>query len=170
MTVGIAYANLGHPSRDINDNFDDFRDMVWSFFGAGSSLQELYVSHDKMKPEFWPVLAEAAKWSKGNENILKDTHWIGGSPINLEVYGFASWSPEKGIITLRNPADNLVEYNLNLKHVLEIPNSNIRFYTLTSARPDDLEFDAINVGIEKDVTIKLQAFETKVLEAIPIEE
>ena len=107
---------------------------------------------------------------KGNENILKDTHWIGGSPINLEVYAFASWSPEKGIITLRNPADNLVEYNLNLKHVLEIPNSNIRFYILTSARPDDLEFDTIKVGIEKDVTIELQAFETKVLEAIPSEE
>ncbi len=64
MTVGIAYANLGHPIKCINDSIDDFSDMVWSFFGGGSSLQELYISHDRMKPEFWPILAEAAKWAK----------------------------------------------------------------------------------------------------------
>lgn len=52
MTVGIAYANLGHPKNFINDDIEDFKDMVWSFFSAGSSLQELYISHDRMKPEF----------------------------------------------------------------------------------------------------------------------
>jgi hypothetical protein len=77
MSVGIAYANLGHPMKCINDSIEDFSDMIWSAFGAGSSLQELYISHDRMKPEFWPILAKAAKWAKKNEEVLQDTHWIG---------------------------------------------------------------------------------------------
>lgn len=121
MTVGIAYANLGHPKECINDSIGDFSDMVWSFFGGGSSLQELYISHDRMLPEFWHILAKAAKWSKKNEDVLKDTHWIGGSPINLEVYGFASWIPGKGIISLRNPAKETQSFIINLNELLELP-------------------------------------------------
>ncbi len=121
MTVGIAYANLGLPVECINDSISDFRDMVWSCFGAGSALQELYISPDRMKPEFWPVLAEAAKWVKSNEDVLHDTHWIGGSPLNMEVYGFASWTPRKGIITLRNPDNKSREFEFILDKILEIP-------------------------------------------------
>jgi len=69
MVIGIAYANLGLPAKYIDDNRKDFRDMVWSYFGAGSELQELYISYDRMKPELWEILAEAAKWAKSNEDI-----------------------------------------------------------------------------------------------------
>ena len=132
MTVGVAYANLGHPSRYINDNIDDFKDMVRSSFSAGSSLQELYISHDRMKEEFWPILAEAVKWSNDNEDLLKDTHWIGGSPINLEVYGFASWKAGKGIVSLRNPSDKKVKFSLNLNSVFELPNEYTTDFELIS--------------------------------------
>jgi hypothetical protein len=121
MTVGIAYANLGLPAMCINDSISDFSDMVWSYFGSGSSLQELYISHDRMKPEFWKILADAAKWAKENEEVLGDSHWIGGSPLNMEVYGFASWTPQKGIITLRNPDDREKTFKYSLDGLLEIP-------------------------------------------------
>jgi hypothetical protein len=42
--------------------------------------------------------------------VLKDTHWIGGDPGKLETYGWASWTPEKGIIVLRNPSDHAQEF------------------------------------------------------------
>ena len=51
------------------------------------------------------MLAEAARWSRANADVLVDTHWIGGDPGKLEVYGYASWSPRKGIVMLRNPSD-----------------------------------------------------------------
>ena len=167
MTVGIAYANLGHPKNFINDDIEDFNDMVWSFFGAGSSLQELYISHDRMKPDFWPILAEAAKWAKENENVLIDTHWIGGSPINLEVYGFASWVPGKGIITLRNPRNNRIEYNLNLNRELELPDEHKQYYFLKSLIGEDSSQKEIRVESKSEFTITLEAYETKVFEAIP---
>jgi len=162
MTVGIAYANLGHPIKCINDSINDFSDMVWSFFGAGSSLQELYISHDRMKPEFWPILAKAAKWSKENEAILKDTHWIGGSPINLEVYGFASWTPEKGTITLRNPSGDNKSFKINLDEILELPSGFSGEYLLNPIYNTDSK--SIKLENNANFDIQLKPFETRIYE------
>jgi len=163
MVVGIAYANLGHPSNYINDNEGDFKDMVWSFFGAGSSLQELYISHDRMKPEFWPILAEAAKWSKTNEHILSDVHWIGGSPINLEVYGFAAWKQGYGVLTLRNPSDKPQQFILDLKTLFEIPDISPEKYTLVDKL--NVEGNTFEVVTNKPLEITLEPFELNVFEA-----
>ena len=162
MTVGIAYANLGHPIKCINDSISDFSDMVWSFFGAGSSLQELYISHDRMKPEFWPILAKAAKWAKENENVLKDTHWIGGSPINLEVYGFSSWTPEKGIIMLRNPSKHAKLFKKSLDEIFELPLGFSGEYLLTPVYGDDSALITIENNVNFEVNLK--PFETRIYE------
>ena len=167
MTVGIAYANLGLPRMCINDSISDFKEMVWSFFGAGSALQELYISHDRMKPEFWPVLAEAAKWAKSNEDVLYDTHWIGGSPINMEVYGFASWTPEKGIITVRNPDDKPRNFEFILDNILEIPEPFRGNFLLKNAISDDADRSVLKIASGEQTGFLLRSFETKILEVIP---
>ena len=167
MVVGIAYANLGLPAECINDSIADFRDMVWSFFGAGSALQELYISHDRMKAEFWPVLAEAAMWAKSNEAVLLDTHWIGGSPLNMEVYGFASWTPGKGIITIRNPDDKPREFGFVLDNILELPDKYKGNYQLVNIRNQDSEKSNVNIGSGEKKILTLNSFETRILEAIP---
>jgi len=167
MVVGIAYANLGLPAECINDSIADFRDMVWSFFGAGSALQELYISHDRMKTEFWPVLAEAALWAKSNEDVLQDTHWIGGSPLNMEVYGLASWRPGKGIIFLRNPDDKPREFGLILDDILELPDRHRGDYQLMNPgiRQGAKSNLKIRSGMKKVLILK--PFEIRILEAIP---
>lgn len=164
MTVGIAYANLGHPSRFITEKESDFKDMVRSSFASGSSLQELYISHDKMKPEFWPILAEAAKWADANEDVLIDTHWIGGSPINLEVYGMASWKPRKGILFLRNPSEKSVEYELNLNKVFELPENHRGIFTLRSPWQEDSRNKDWVIDSEIAHKVTLKPFEVLVLE------
>ena len=165
MTVGIAYADFGLAKMYINDSIADFKDMVRSSFGAGSSLQELYISHDRMKPAFWAVLAEAAKWARENEPVLKDVHWIGGSPINLEVYGFASWSPGKGIITLRNPDDESVDYIINLDRIFELPPDQSFVFSLRSPWLEDADQEELLADSKKDFILHLEPFETKVFEA-----
>jgi hypothetical protein len=167
MTVGIAYANLGLPAECINDSIADFKDMVWSCLGAGSALQELYISPDRMKPEFWPVLAEAAKWVKSNEDVLHDTHWIGGSPLNMEVYGFASWTPRKGIITLRNPDNRSRDFELNLDKLLEIPDAFRGTYLLSSVRSDETDTSVKKIVSGKVARLSLEPFETRIMEVMP---
>ncbi len=164
MTAGIAYANLGHPSRFINDDPDDFKAMIRSSFGAGSSLQELYISHDRMKDAFWPVLAEAAKWSDENEELLEDTHWIGGSPINLEVYGFASWKPGRGVITLRNPSNKTVVYNLDFGNDLELPRGYSSTFRLKSPWKEDESKKSMSTNSESILEIEMKPFEVLVFE------
>jgi len=163
MVGGIAYANLGLPAKYIDDNRKDFRDMVWSYFGAGSELQELYISYDRMKPELWEILAEAAKWAKSNEDILYDVHWIGGSPINLEAYGFAAWKQGNGILTIRNPSDEPQKFILDLKTLFEIPNSNPQKYTLINKLNTGNK--TLEVFTDKPLEITLKPFELDVFEA-----
>ena len=67
------------------------------------------------------TLAEAAKWSRANAEVLVDTHWVGGDPRWLEVYGWAAWTPEKAILTLRNPSDKAQDFQLDAAQAFELP-------------------------------------------------
>src|ERR1700740_1142537 len=87
--------------------------------GGGRKLQEMYITHSLLSKDDWDVLAESAKWSRGNAATLADTHWIGGDPGKLEIYGWAAWSPEKGILTLRNPSDHPQSISLDVGRAFE---------------------------------------------------
>ena len=63
---------------------------------------------------------------------LKDTHWIGGDPYRLEVYGWASYSPTKGILTLRNPSDAPQQFTADIGKLLQLPPGAAVLYELHS--------------------------------------
>ena len=102
MLHGIVFAKQAEGLTD--DPGGDFANEVHSYFGTGTQLQELYITPSLLTAANWDVLAEAAKWSRRNAATLVDTHWVGGDPRWLEVYGWAAWSPQKAILTLRNPS------------------------------------------------------------------
>lgn len=159
MTAGIAYANLGHPSRYVSDDLQGFKDMVRSSLAAGSSLKELYISHDKMKPEQWAILAEAVKWSTRHASILEDTHWIGGSPINLDLYGFASWKNGEGILCLRNPADKAQQITIDLCRWLELSNTEAGRYLLKTPWAEAADQRSLTVATDRPTVLTLKPFE-----------
>ena len=96
-------------------------DEIWSFFGSGTCLQELYINPKLLTETMWDELAAAAKWSRANSDVLVDTHWIGGDPGKAEVYGWASWRPGKGILVLRNPSETPQEFSITPQAALELP-------------------------------------------------
>ncbi len=111
MLHGMIY---GQKAYHLNtDPGGDFKNEVRDYFGTGTQLQEMYITPSLLKPADWDVLAEAAKWSRANAAVLKDTHWVGGDPRWLQVYGWASWTPEKAILTLRNPSDKAQDFLLD---------------------------------------------------------
>ena len=99
----------------------DFTNEVHAYFGTGTQLQEMYITPSLLTPADWDALAEAAKWSRANAAVLMDTHWVGGDPRWLEVYGWASWTPEKAILTLRNPSDKAQDFLLYPDQAFELP-------------------------------------------------
>jgi len=96
-----------------------------------------------------------------------DTHWIGGDPSKLEVGGYASWSPRKGILSLRNPDDRPHEFALDLESAFELPPGVPRRYVLKSPWNEAAARPALAVEAGEPVTLVLRPFEVLILEATP---
>jgi len=166
MTQGVAYSRHG-SAGDPTFTAAGFKEDVRAFFGSGTGLQELYVQPDKLTTNDWGVLAEAAKWSRANADVLVDTHWIGGDPGKLEVYGCASWSPRKGIVMLRNPDDQPHEFALDVGAAFELPAGAPTKHVLRSPWAEDAAKPALPAEAGQPLKLKLQPFEIVILEAMP---
>lgn len=149
---------------DVAEAGAEFKNAARSFFGTGANLQELYLTPDMMTEKAWDEVADAAKWAKKNESVLIDSHWVGGNPLDLGVYGWASWTPEKSIITLRNSSDKPSELTINITDALEVPKGNATSFNAKNAYPDQTYTEG---KISGEVTFKLQPFEVLCLELFP---
>ena len=166
MLHGMIYAR--YAERLGVDPDHAFADEVHSYFGTGTQLQEMYITPSLLSDADWDVLAEAAKWSRDNASVLKDTHWIGGDPARLEIYGWAAWSPEKAIVTLRNPSDKPQDFTASLKDVLELPPGTASAFT--AHIPWKRQSDApppLTLNAQEPHTFHLQPFEVLTLELTP---
>jgi len=135
MLHGLIYAM--HANKLNTDPHDDFTDEIRAYFGTGTQLQEMYVTPSLLTARNWDVLAEAARWSRGNANTLVDTHWVGGDPRQLEVYGHAAWSPSGAVLSLRNPSDRPQVIDIDVARALELPPSDAGGYSARSPWAED---------------------------------
>lgn len=119
MLHGVIYAK--HARHLGDDPQGDLPAEVRSYFGGGTQLQELYVTPGLLKARDWDTLAASANWARKNADVLRDTHWVGGDPGKLQVYGWASWAPRKGILVLRNPADKEQTFGVDARGAFELP-------------------------------------------------
>ena len=126
MLHGMIYAR--HADKLNVDPKGDFTSEVRSFFGCGTQMQEMYITPNLLTPANWDALPASAKWARENAETLCDTHWVGGDPAELKVYGWAAWSPRKGILTLRNPAGRPGSITIDAAKVFELPDSTPRQY------------------------------------------
>ena len=164
MIHGIVYAKSADKLNQ--DPKGDFTSEVRSFFGCGTQLQEMYITPSLLTPENWDALAESARWSRDNADTLKDTHWVGGNPTDGSVYGWASWSPKKGILTLRNPTGKPATIKIDAAKVFELPDGAPQDYELVSPYKDQRpSADSLHAGEARD--FELKPFEVLVFEAIP---
>lgn len=123
MVHGLILARLGPAQKFMDQSDEDFFDQAQSFVGSGINCQELYIDYTLMTKKRWAFLAELLKWSRENQAVLADVRWVGGDPFKVETYGWAAWSPEKSIVTLRNPSDLPVAFRFNPRTVFELPAS-----------------------------------------------
>jgi hypothetical protein len=162
MLHGIIYAKLRKKLN--NDSGNDFRNEVRSYFGTGTQLQELYMSPSLLTKQNWDDVAEAANWSRANADVLRDTHWVGGNPAWLEVYGWASWSAHKSILTLRNPSDHVQRITVDPGKVLELPASASRHFNAKSPWASDTGHAVLKLDAGVPHTFELAPFEVKTLD------
>ena len=165
MLHGVIYAQKAEELA--SDPGHDFANEVRSYFGSGVGLQEMYVTPSLLTSKDWDVLAEAARWSRANAEVLKDTHWIGGDPGRLDVYGWAAWTPKKAIITLRNPDARPRAMLLDIGQALELPAGAPRAWRGRSPWRAARRAPARLFQAGRPTSVALQPFEVLTLELVP---
>lgn len=165
MVQGICYAQLGTATK-MADDLGDITDEIRMLFGSGTQLQELYVTPAMMTDAMWDALAEAAAWSRRNADVLVDVHWIGGDPGTGEVYGYASWSPRKGILVLRNPSETKTRFSVDIQEAFELPANAAERYRLADPWKGKTPDLVLRAGQPHEFV--LEPFEALVFEASPI--
>jgi hypothetical protein len=163
MLHGIIYATNAQHLAAMSDA--DFADQAREFFGNGTQLQEMYVTPSLLNQRNWDDLAEAAKWSRADADTLMDTHWIGGDPNKNEVYGWASWSPRRAILVLRNPDDQPASFAVDAAKVFELPANTKRSFRLHSPWKQDGKLPDIKLQANEPHIFNLKPFEVLVLES-----
>jgi len=162
MTQGVMFGNHGLP-----DEPQGLTEDIRAFFASGTNCQELYLTPSLLNANAWDALAEAAKWSRDNADVLVDTHWIGGDPIKGEVYGWASWSRRKGIIAFRNPSDKPGRIAIDVGKTFELPPGAAQKYSLRSPWKSDAAAPALDLSAGQEHTFELGPFEVLVFDATP---
>ena len=165
MYHGIVSAEHAYFGLEKVQTDRDFADQAWSYFATGTQLQELYITPSMLNNAKWDTLADAAKWSRANSSVLVDSHWVGGDPTQLEIYGWASWSKEKAILGLRNPSDKPQSYYLDLGKSFEVPNGEATNFTLKQVYGKN---ETLANDYSKPLIVTLKPLETLVIEATPV--
>ncbi len=164
MLHGIIYATNA-SKLTVSASNAEFADEVREFFGTGTQLQEMYVTPSLLNSQNWDDLAEAAKWSRNNADVLVDTHWIGGNPAKNEIYGWASWSPRRGILVLRNPDDQAASFTVDAQNAFELPKGSAKTFHLRSPWKQDQSQPEIEITAGQPHEFHLKPFEVLVLES-----
>ncbi len=165
MLHGIIYAQ--HAVGLDTDPGHDFANEVHDYFATGTDLQEMYITPSLLTPQNWDTLAQAANWSRANADVLRDTHWIGGDPGRLDIYGWAAWSPKKSFITLRNPDDKPRLAVLDVGRQLQLPQDAVRKFGVDDVWHSGDDDVPKTVDADHPVTITLQPFEVLTLQLTP---
>ncbi|HEY4153799.1 MAG TPA: hypothetical protein VGM24_00175 [Puia sp.] len=166
MLHGLCIADHGLPGKLEMDN-KQIADEIWSFFGTGTSLEEMYVNPHKLNTANWDCLRDAIAWVRSKAGILPDVHWIGGDPAKEEVYGWAAWSPRGGVISIRNPSDQKKIFKINTRAVFELPSGTPSRFNFYDARVKMNGKNKLVISNAASFDLELQPFEVKVLNALP---
>ena len=168
MIHGLVIGERANPKRMSLDEIS-VRNEIRTMFGSGTELQELYISPHLLTQQMWDDLAEAAKWARKNADILVDSHWIGGNPGELEVYGWAAWTPRAGTVTLRNPDSKSHEFSLDPAEAFEHPAGVSTGYVLQSPY-EAQRIQTVQVKAGGRHVFRLEPFEVLVFDAVPVKE
>lgn len=166
MLHGVICAQMN--PRLNGDTGEAFAHEVRSYFASGTQLQELYLTPALLGEAQWDVLASAARWARERASVLRDSHWIGGAPERLDVYGWAAWSAARSIVTLRNPAGTAQDFTLSLRAQLELSASHGSRFAVSVPWPAGTRRVPATLDADCPCKLRLVPFEVLTLELRPV--
>lgn len=140
----------------VNYTDDEFEKYIWWCIIRGQALNELHLTPEMMNDRKWQILADSINWQRDNFHILKNATFIGGSPIENNIYGYISWTQQgEGIVALRNPTDEETDLTITLNKLMGVPedlNNVYRHNIYNKSMPEVI--DTFNYNDKIDLTLK----------------
>lgn len=93
---------------------EEYRTYMFMMTTRGTAFWELYYSYNMFNTAKWRINADALRFIRNEYNVLKTSQLVGGCPANGDVYGYSAWTENKGIVSLRNPADRNQSFKFKL--------------------------------------------------------
>lgn len=164
--LGNIYNHEPIYGREAHLNYTDAEFEKAFFWNAcrGAALNELYISPSLMNDEKWRILARVINWQKANHRILKHAMFLGGDPVQNNIYCYASWTEDgEGVIALRNPTHEAAPLTLTLNKLMGCPESlkNARRFNVlnkSGAESSDL------YNYNDKINLTLAPFEVKIFQ------
>ena len=153
-------------------NDDEFRTYLMMMATRGTAFWELYYSYNMMNEgQKWVINADVLHWINDNYEILKHAKLIGQTPAKGTPYGYSAWSGQEGIISVRNPSDEVKEFDFTLDRIIGMPEGLKGLYrtSVWTYRAGEQKEDTKDhlFGYGEQISLSLQPGEVRIWNSVP---
>lgn len=106
----LHYFDIVHV--DAREGFPNHAAMA---FARGRFFVSTYLNPKVMNEEDWRVYAGLLRWARANRDLLRHTRVLPSRVEAGEPYSYAHWRGRRGILAVRNPANEDQEITLDLE-------------------------------------------------------
>lgn len=160
------YGNTANLAGKMDD--DEFRTYLMMMATRGSAFWELYYSYNMMNEgQKWVINADVLHWINDNYETLKHARLIGRTPAKGTPYGYSAWSEQEGIISVRNPSDEVKEFTFPLDRTIGVPEglkglhrTSVWTYRTDEQKAEDTENHLFDYGGQ--ISLSLQPGEVRI--------
>lgn len=147
----------------VNYTDEEFEKYLYWCTVRGQALNELHLSCNMMNDKKWDSLAEVMNFQKENYHILQNAAFIGGDPLDNNIYGYISWTKDgEGIIAMRNPTKEKTSLTLTLNQLMGTP-ENLSGAKCVSVYNKTFEIGDRTYSYGDKVDLTLHPFEVMIL-------
>lgn len=159
------YGNTAGVAGKMDD--DEFRTYLMMTATRGSAFWELYYSYRLMNEGHkWEINAEVLHWIEENYPVLKHAKPIGQTPAKVAPYGYSSWAGDEGIVSVRNPSDEVKAFTVTLDRTVGVPEglNGLHRTAVWSYRTNGMEESDKHrlFGYGDSISLKLQPGEVRI--------
>lgn len=148
---------------------EEFRKYMFMMATRGTAFWELYYSYNMFNTAKWRINADALRFIRNEYDSLKTSQFIGGSPAKAEAYGYSCWSKEKGIISLRNPANRPQSITVTLDDTIGV-DKEMQNLRMAYVYPYDKKSDGKTYCYGEQITVELAPLEALIMKFSQAEE
>ncbi len=148
---------------------EEFRKYMFMMSTRGMTFWELYYSYNMFNAAKWRINADALRFVRNEYKTLKTSQFIGGCPANGETYGYSCWSENKGIISLRNPANHPQSITVTLDENIGV-NKDMKDLRFAYVYPYNRQTDGKTYNFGDQITVNLAPLEMVIIKFTQAEE